>query len=281
MKTYINLRDSQKSHANRALGMLGAFLDADTVDREKIQPMDCDLLIQWGFKPTVSLLEQIRRGKPYVIFDLGYFDKLGLNGGRRARFSLSINGFHGTAWRDPVVHRRPQRPAPTFEKWKPAGEGKRVLVCGQMPYDQSLRGHDVDAWQGRAAIEAAEKFGLPVQKRVHPKMLNPWEDPIPPLDRALEDCEVCVTFNSTAGINAILRGVPTVAMHPGSMALPIASPTMEIIRPDSASRVRWLHELSWREWDWRNHDLKLLAEYLTETYPLYSEAPLDSPRIMV
>lgn len=271
MKVYINLRNSEKSHANRSLRMLKAkFENAGECHRGHPLPLDADLLIQWGFKPTVCLMDAVKRGIPYMIVDLGYFNE------RTSRFSISFNGFHGTAFRDPGAVARPVRQRPELKPWRTGGE--RVLVIGQMPGDQSLRGQDIDAWMGRAASQAAEAYGLPVHKRPHPKMLNPWEPKPEPLREALEDAAVVITWTSTCAIESICEGVPTIVQHPSSVAYPVAGHDIGTEIPVTA-REDWLHELSWREWDWRlDSDLDRLSKYVTRLYPQLKDAPLDSPR---
>ncbi len=270
MKTYINLRKSDGSHANQALRRIGTRLGAGECLRDGVTPRDADLLIQWGFKPTVSLMTHIDAGKPYVIFDLGYFDD-----GRMGRFSMSWNGFHGTALDVPDVLDRPPRYHPELKPWR--SEGSRVVVCGQMPLDQSLRGQDIESWMGRAATEASEAFGLPVMKRPHPKMLNPWEPQPPTLSEELQDAHVLVTWTSTAAINALFMGVPVVAQHAGSMAFPVAAYDMQ--RRTPPGREAWAHRLSWREWDFNDvAELDRLADVIRETYPYAMSMPLDSPR---
>lgn len=265
-------RDSQKSAANRTIASLVDRLDGSYQRRAlPVHPDKTDLVVQWGFKPTLGLMSAIDLGIPYVIIDLGYIDK-----GRTARFSVSFNGFHGTALRDPKVLDRAPRPAPGYSDWR-SGQGSKVIVVGQMPNDQSLRGQDIDAWMGRAASAASEAFRKPVIKRPHPKMLNPWEPQSEPWEDALDDCYCAVTWTSTAAIGAVLAGVPTVAMHPGNMAYPMAAHDMTLRTPPG--REAWIHELAWREWDFASPaDLDRLAAYIVEMYPLMRDAPLDSPR---
>lgn len=265
-------RDSMKSAANRNVHSLVDRLQGGYQRRAlPVHPKHTDLVVQWGFKPTPGLMSAIGYGIPYVILDLGYIDK-----GRTTRFSVSLNGFHGKAMRDPKVLDRAPRPAPGYSDWR-SGEGSKVIVVGQMPNDQSLRGQDIEAWMGRAAIAASEAFGKPVIKRPHPKMLNPWEEQPEEWEKALDDCYCAVTWTSTAAIQSVLQGVPTVAMHPGSIAYPMAAHDMTLRTPPG--RAAWIHEMSWREWDFScDRDLDRLAAYIVEMYPLMKESPLDSPR---
>jgi hypothetical protein len=265
-------RDSPKSAANRATSSLIDRLNGSYQRRAlPVHPDEPDLVVQWGFKPDPGLLSAISAGIPYLIIDLGYIDN-----GRAAKFSISFNGFHGTAWSDPKVLDREPRPMPGYSDWR-SGEGDKVVVVGQMPNDQSLRGQDINAWMGRAASAARDAFGKPVIKRPHPKMLNPWEPANDPWSTALEEAYAVVTWTSTAAIGSVLAGVPTIAMHPGNMAYKVAAHDMILRTPPG--RSEWLHELAWREWDFSSSaDLDRLADYIIEVYPRLRDTPLDSPR---
>lgn len=263
-------RDSEKSAANRNVAELVKRLDGSFVRRESSCPVSADLVIQWGFKQTVGLMSAIAFGIPYVIIDLGYW------GNRYKNFSVSFNGFHGTSARDDLVSGRSPRARPRVQDWR-SGKGENVLVVGQMPNDQSLRGQDIDAWMGRTAPAAAQAFGKPVIKRPHPKMLNPWEPSLPPIADALKDAYCCVTWTSTAALDAVVAGVPTVAMHKGNIAYPVCAHDFTLRTPDG--REEWLHELSWRQWDFTSPaELDRLAEYIKSIYPQLRDKPLDSPR---
>lgn len=273
MRPYVSLHPSHKSRANVKVRKLGSRLGAGEVGRDKFVPADCNLLIQWGFRPTICLMSAIAEGIPYIIVDLGYFDET-----RGARYSVSLNGFHGLALRDPKVLDRPPRPAPAIHDWRE--EGSKIVVCGQMPGDQSLRGQDSEAWMGRTASACSEQWSMPVLKRPHPKMLNVWEPPLEALSFAFEDCHVFVTWTSTAAVQSVLAGVPTVAMHPGTMARPMAANSLTRLTPPG--REAWVHEVSWREWNWQDEaDLDRLAEYVIEMLPLMRKSPLDNPRTVL
>ena len=272
MKVVALERDSLKSAANRTVRSLVDRLGGSYQRRAvPINPDETDLVVQWGFKPTPGLMSAIEAGVSYLIIDLGYIDK-----GRTTNFSVSFNGFHGTAWQDPKVLDRPPRPSPSYRDWR-SGTGDKVIVVGQMPNDQSLRGQDIDAWMGRAAIAASAAFGKPVHKRPHPKMLNPWEPKPEPWEAAVEDAYAVVTWTSTAAIGSVLAGVPTIAMHPGSMAYRVAAHDMTLRTPPG--RAEWLHDIAWRQWDFSSDgDLDRLAEYVIEVAPELRDTPLDSPR---
>ncbi len=257
MKAYGSLRPSEKSHANVIVRSLMARISGKTMLREHFMPSDATLLIQWGFKKTNALTTAILAKIPYVILDLGYFDGL-----RYERFSVSINGLHGLGM--PVdVSRRASRPHPVLEDWRDGGEF--VQIIGQLAGDSQLRGENTEVWMHHAALKATATFGKPARKRPHPKMINPWEPPLPRLSSTYDDTYVMVTYNSTLAVQSVIAGVPTVAMHLGSPARDVCPARMR--RVCSPDREAWLHTLSHREYSMTDpKDMDAAVAYITGAY---------------
>lgn len=258
MKVIYTMRDSNGSHANQALRRLMAYLPGEEQLRTRSVPKGTELVVQWGFKPTRALVSAMQEGIPYVIVDLGYFDH-----DRYGTFSISINGFHGTSMSTVDLSNRKPRPVLDIRDWQP--EGDKVIVLGQMPLDQSLRGQDIDAWMGRAASEAVEVFKLPVQKRPHPKMLNPWEPRMPALENTFEGTHCYISWTSTAAIQTIAAGIPTVCQHPGSMCTKVSTSRIDRVRVPG--RHHWMQDLSNRQYGFNSEaELKACAEHIRIQY---------------
>lgn len=138
----------------------------------------------------------------------------------------------------------------TPKPWKPGGE--YVLVIGQLPRDVQVQDTDHRGWC-REVVKHYEKKGVPVRFRPHPMVTNPAEYGVPdrlidrlPLAESLARARCAVTWNSTAGTDAALAGVPVVAMDPGSFAYPVASHDLDTLRrPD---RSEWLGQLGAAQW---------------------------------
>lgn len=274
IKVVGSMRDSHKSAANGIVrGLLDRFHGAE-INREHSIPDDAHLFIQWGFKATRALMTCILRKIPYVIIDMGYFEPT-----RAIRQSISINGLHGLSLPVDVLD-LPPRPHPRIEQWRDGGE--KVLVIGQLPGDAALRGENPDTWMHKQAVLAAEAFGKPTHKRPHPKMLNPWEPAAVPIQEALDDTYVCVTYTSTVAVQAIVAGVSTVATHRGSPAYNMCSHTLAKIR--LPGRESWVHDLSYREYNLLDAaELDAAAFYIERAYPAAAvqakRGMLEIPRV--
>ena len=258
MKIVASMRDSDKSRANREVRkLLGALGGGTEVARTMPLPLDTDLFIQWGYKPTVALKHAMTLDIPYVIVDLGYFDH-----DRASTFSLSINGFHGMSMANDKVRGMGHRPRLPIRQWRDGGEN--VIILGQMPLDQSLFGQDIEPWMGRAATAAVEVFGKKVIKRPHPRMLNPWEPQLGPLEETFDSTYVYVSWTSTAAIQTVAAGIPTICAHPGNMAYDVGSDESRIRMP---GRETWMHDLSHRQYDFTSvKDVRQGAKYVLSAY---------------
>jgi hypothetical protein len=67
---------------------------------------------------------------------------------------------------------------------------------------------------------------------------------VAPLAEDLTGAAQVVTYNSTAGVETVLAGVPTVATDQGAMAWPMCTHLVDAkpLRPD---RTEWMHKLAW------------------------------------
>lgn len=262
MKVALNFRTSRKSAANMIQQRLLDRLNGTRIEREQWVPADCDMLIQWGAKPTLALRSAFKMKIPFVILDMGYFDA-----GRINRQSISINGHHGLSMAVPGVEKLSTREHPIIQPWRTEDPARYIYVLGQMPGDSSLRGMDIEAWMNRAAGRSIEAYGRKVIKRGHPKELNDWEARLPALDTLYDDAFMFVTYSSTAAVQAVLAGVPCVAEHPSSPAYDVcaAAPDKGIRMPD---REQWAHELSHREYALLDDaDCDKAVEYILRGYP--------------
>lgn len=196
-----------------------------------------------------------RNGKPYrdrgadvLVMERGYL------GDRFAWTSLGWNGLNGRG-RFPI-NADPSRFRLHFgdllKPWKKSGE--YVLLVGQVPNDASLDGQDLSGWYRTTARDAARLYGLPVAFRRHPKALERGiRQEVPgtrliesDLADALAGAKVVITFNSNVGVDAVLSGVPAVAVDKGSMAWEVTAHRVgELAYPD---REDWLARLAWCQW---------------------------------
>ena len=201
-----------------------------------------DVSIVWGARQT-RILES---GVPVLIIERGHvgdrmrYSSLGWGGlGRRGRYPAAPDG--GARWREHWGH--------LMQPWQHR-EGY-ALILGQVDGDAALRGLDVVAWAGEVGAELLGR-GWEVRFRPHPLAERKAPAGIPVTDGQsfeadLRGAGLCVSFNSTAGVGAVLAGIPTVTLDPGAMAWPVASHALAEapVRPE---RAPWAHDLAWTQW---------------------------------
>lgn len=209
-------------------------------------PRAGDFAVIWGWRQH-EVKDWCRRyDMPLLVMERGYlqprmeFVSLGWDGlAGRGRYPLTC----GDRWEQYWGEMAP---------WQ-AGAGY-ALVCGQVPRDASLYGVDFNTWAQRVTGQLIEQ-GREVVYRPHPIMLQAGQFWRPSrarlstgsLDGDLADAAVCVTFNSTTGVESVLAGVPTVACDEGSMAWPVATHDVDdiLVTPD---RLAWARRLACSQW---------------------------------
>jgi hypothetical protein len=116
-----------------------------------------------------------------------------------------------------------------------------ALLIGQVSGDAAVRDLDMDAWIKEQTV-ALEALGWEVKFRPHP-FTRPVRQS---LAQQLAGAGLCVTYNSTTGVEAVLAGVPTITMDEGAMAWDVSGHTLtDILCHD---REQWAHNLAWTSW---------------------------------
>lgn len=108
--------------------------------------------------------------------------------------------------------------------YSPGRRGSKVLVCGQIPGDSAHRLGSVGAvtdWGVAILEELRNQYEAPYIWRAHPgaPAVRPpgydgYSDPAEPLEADLRSAYALVTISSGAGAEALLAGVPVVALGP-------------------------------------------------------------------
>lgn len=205
-----------------------------------LPPKGVDFAIFWGMK-TAPVPQLCEARLPFLVSEMRYF------GPRAAAASLGWNHLARHAIR-PAPGSAP-RQQPKLLPWKHDNTGK-VMVLGQMQRDYSTRAVNIRQWESDAYDEARRVWGRETVYRPHPNRYRNMGISIPlqPIDVALADENVwlAVSYNSTAGVDAVAAGVPTVTTDDASMAWDVAAHTIaERKMPD---REAWAHWLSYTQW---------------------------------
>jgi hypothetical protein len=188
----------------------------DVVGRGAVLPT-ADMACSWSVKqPRVWAWQKITGG-PVLVMERAAlqprheFTSCGFNGlAGRGTYANRDDG--GERWRKYFAHLE----AP----WKPEGAGEHVLICGQVPGDRAIWGVDFRTWAQSACSKWMAK-GARVVYRPHPLTLKrnldvgadgrPWHPAGAKLSTGdyaedLERAARVVTYNSTAGVEAVLAG---------------------------------------------------------------------------
>lgn len=231
-------------HAHALCSGLGANGIEAVLHREGIQPTE-DTVACWGWR----LGERLRKaGKDVLVMERGYL------GNRMEWTSVGWNGLNGRATFPKAfdVARYSDHFPTLLRPWNPSGD--HALLIGQVNGDMSIAGMDFAAWAAVMVRQMRQAFGLPVKFRPHPvaiehgqpRNVDGAETVYGNIYDNLSTARVVVTFNSSAAVESLLAGKPTVALDPGSIAWPIAAHTLYV--QEEPNREAWLGHLAWCQW---------------------------------
>lgn len=180
-----------------------------------------------------------------------------------------------------------------FTGWKNHQVGS-ILILLQLPGDASLRGQSLSEW----FLETVDKVRMNTEReiivRFHPAMSEKgrseffseirdlffknykniiWSDGI---EFSLEDdfkrSGICISYTSGSSIDAILYGIPVIAMDEGNLAYPISSRRIEdISNPKMVSEdevQKWMLSLANSQW---NEQEMLNGTVWSNIYPIIIE----------
>lgn len=202
-------------------------------------PRTCDLLVLWGVRRQEWIRRQRAAGGEVVILERGYvgdrfaWTSVSFGGGLNGR-GLFRGPFHdGARWERHFAH--------LMQPWRQRPEGP-VVVMGQVPRDNAVKHVDINAWCRQAAARLRAR-GRRVIFRPHPQVAKGGR----PLADVLAEAAMVVTYNSNSGVDAVLAGVPTIAMDQGAMAWDMTGHDLDT-EPPTPDRTTWAHALAWKQW---------------------------------
>lgn len=196
---------------------------------------DCvDFVATWGDRPWRSAATD----KPRLYLEAGYINGTGPDYVQnRLRFvSAEWNGLgaHGDDVGDCPDDRWDALNI-TCSPWNPPGP--KLLVLEQHPSDGAAN-------PGALSGVLKDITGFTVKRRPHPLV-----EPSCKLDADLRWADCAITWGSTAAVEAIIAGVPTVVMSDRCIASEIMPNSLDGLRDvGGVSRSNWLHRLAYRQW---------------------------------
>ena len=217
-----------RNSCGRKTEYFGKAMGAKFVQRT--DPRDCDLAIHWGAKLTSAMMHTIENNIPYIILENPVW------GDRGSNFSWCYGGLNGLG-HVPSAKGLPAKDKPELQEWKTEGE---VTIFGQLAGDAALHGLNIHDW-----IEDCSRILPGSRIRQHPLMLDQNHVTQEPLAECFARTGLAVTYSSTVGAEAVIHGIPTIAVHKGSLAYPVSTHTLSDT-PITPDRSEWLHELSYR-----------------------------------
>lgn len=259
------LLDAEETAA-RGTAILEAMIEAapdcgvTPIVRKKGYRSDCELLMIYGTGHPIRrpyFLEHIRRGKPAIGWDLGYWDRLG-------DFSMrcTLNGDH------PARYIRDE-------------PGDRLAAAGiKLRNDYDARGPIVLVGMGRKAAFLHgggplvwERRQLELIRRVYPgrpivyrpkRLQGPHLRGVPlapglPIEETLKGASLVVCRHSNVGIDAAIAGIPVVCEDGAASALY----GNDLKRPKIAThdeRSALLRGVAY--WNWRPSEARQAWTYL-------------------
>ena len=221
-----------------ALGMAQHGIEARVEVPSASRITDEDFVVTWGNKNPLQA-----NGVPHLILECGYINGTAHSYTRnRLRYiSASWNQRHGLSdwsWSQKVNGERWQALGIELQPWKQDGE--YALLLEQLPWDKAAP--PVGKFRRSITAECARRE-WPILVRHHPSLKRSERT----LNEDLADASLAITWCSTASVEAVIAGVPTYALGPGSIAAPVTRQALSE-PPYRGDRIAWANRLAYRQW---------------------------------
>jgi hypothetical protein len=208
-------------------------------------PRPCDLLVLWGARRVETMAAQRAAGGEVAVLERGYVGErfewasVSFGGGLNGRGEFRGPFTDGSRWVQHFGH--------LMQPWRDRNDGD-ILIMGQVDGDMAVANVDIHEFYRRAEHRYLIA-GFLTRFRPHPGMARRERVTLPhrALASDLAEARAVVTWNSNSGVDAVLAGIPTVAIDEGSMAWSVAGHTLGEL-PPAPDRTAWAHRLAWCQW---------------------------------
>lgn len=143
----------------------------------------------------------------------------------------------------------------TIHPWRTTGE--HIVLCGQVPWDASVQHVDHVRWCKQTARRLRRLTRRSIVFRPHPMARDAVKighrvaqlSTADTLQEEMRSAWAVVTFNSNAGVEATLAGVPAFVADRGAMGYSILNKNLDDIEyPYMPDREQWSYNLAYAQW---------------------------------
>ena len=196
-------------------------------------PKNADLTVVWNGSSSRGL----KIAGTVLVAENGYLG--------RGYCALAVGGHNGAGTWPAGGPERFRALGLALRPWRVTGE--HVLVCGSRGLGLDRQ---PDGWVERTVEILRRHTDRPIQVRPHP---GNWkrlpEHPDVSLARDLSGAWACVIWASTAGVKALLAGIPVIRCAPHWIAAGAAGNRLEAIEsPPMPDRLPVFERLAWAQW---------------------------------
>ena len=198
------------------------------------------------FRGSVIAQQRIARKKTMVI-DSGYVKR---GNEIDSYYSIALEDINGFGvrynWNSP-----PDRWDALGVELMPFVDKPQILLCGQVPWDASVRRIDYIDWLYKTAHE------LPQDRTVfRPHPLAQFPESLPGLrtsterdiEKDIEEFGIVAAYNSNALVDAVINGRKALALGTGHMVSEVSVASPDEPHPKEATRQQWAYDLAYAQW---------------------------------
>jgi hypothetical protein len=194
-----------------------------------------DVAVMWNrWNQNDRLAERVEsRGGRVIVAENGYLG--------RGNVALALSQHNGGGVWQSGDRSRLERLNVDFKPWRT--DGNHILVCPSRGMGSMLM-RQPSNWLDFTVNELRQS-GREVRVRKHP---GNWKQDPPkvPLEEDLAGAWACVIWNSSAGVHALIHGIPVVCAAPRWICKDIASGSIDaLVTPD---RMEAFIRLAWAQW---------------------------------
>jgi len=223
------------------------------------EPADLVLVDGWRSRHRLVADEFMRCGVPVVVADLGFLNRATTYTDENAHYQVSVNGLCNLSADDcPADRFDALGMALVKNRQRKAGP---VVFCGQVPEDgqHGLGAQALFDWHEAAVETVRHHTERELLFRPHPRMsdirnvpggIDVQSSETVSAAECLRTAGMIVTYNSTMGTEALLKGVP-VFCSPAAMYAPVACTDLTRIEEGAdamGDREEYFRRLAYLQW---------------------------------